>query len=64
MESIGVRIKTARQNLHMKQDQFSSEVGISRTHLSGIENGKDNPSIPLIKLICYKFNINEDWLMS
>lgn len=64
MPTVGERIKIARQNLHMKQDQFAAELGISRTHLSGIENGKDNPSMPLIKLISFKYNINETWLMS
>lgn len=56
------RFKEVRKMLNLNQEQFSKEIGISRSHISGIENGKDNPSTALIKLICMKYNINEEWL--
>lgn len=63
MNGIGARFKELRVALKCNQKNFAEGVGISRTHLSGIENGKDNPSLPLIKLICLKFDVNEEWLV-
>lgn len=62
MSDINTRFKELRIALKYSQKDFAENVGISRTHLSGIENGKDNPSMPLIKLVCLKYGINEEWL--
>lgn len=64
MSNINIRFKEARKRLHYSQKEYSKELGISQSHISGIENGKDNPSISLIKLACLKFGINEEWLLS
>lgn len=64
LSSVGERIKEIRKNLKLTQGQFSKESGISQSHLSSIENGKDNPSTTLIKLISIKYNISESWLIS
>lgn len=64
MGSVNSRVKDVRITLKCSQKDFADSIGISRTHLSGIENGKDNPSMPLIKLICLKYGINEDWLVN
>lgn len=56
------RFKETRKKLGFNQKEFASEIGISQTHVSSIENGKDNPSAALLKLICVKFNISEQWL--
>lgn len=60
--TVNERFKEARKWLGFNQKDFASEIGISQTHVSGIENGKDNPSASLLKLISIKFNINEEWL--
>lgn len=62
MSSINERLKEVRKFLNYNQQEFASELGISRTHVSNMENGNDNPSSTLIKLICMRFNISEDWL--
>lgn len=36
--------------------------GVSQNHISSIENDKEKPSVTLQKLVCYKFNIDEEWL--
>ena len=64
MSSINELVKEVRQYLGMNQKNFSNEIGISPSHMSSIENGKDNPSTTLIKFICLKFNIDENWMMS
>lgn len=63
MRDINTRFKELRIALKYSQKDFADNVGISRTHLSGIENGKDNPSMPLIKLVCLKYGVNEEWLI-
>lgn len=64
MDTINERFKKLRKQLGYNQKDFASELSISRPHVSGIENGKDNPSSSLLKLICYKFNISEEWLIN
>ncbi|MCL2188265.1 MAG: helix-turn-helix domain-containing protein [Defluviitaleaceae bacterium] len=57
------RFKLVRKKAKLNQKTFAYELGISQAHVSGIENGKDKPSSTLIKLICLRFNISEDWLL-
>lgn len=62
--TVSQRFKEIRKYLGYNQKDFASELGISQTHVSSIEHEKDNPSSPLLKLICYKFNINEEWIVN
>ena len=39
MESVGIRIRKAREGLHLTQDYLAKEVNINRTAMSQIENG-------------------------
>lgn len=63
METISDRIREVRKLMKMNQNQFAKELGVSRTHISNMENGNDNPSSSLIKLLCVRFNIDETWLV-
>lgn len=63
VSSVNDRLKEVRKIVKLNQEQFSKEIGISRAHVSNMENGNDNPSSALIKLICIKFNIDEQWLI-
>ncbi len=56
------RIKKIRKGVEFSQLTFSSVLGVSRSHISNIETGAVKPSEQLIKLICAKFEINENWL--
>lgn len=64
MENLGSRVKEVRQQAGLTQKEFALELGISQNHVSNIENGKEKVSLPIIKLISYKFNIDEEWLLS
>lgn len=57
------RFKEVRKVLKQTQKQYAEELGVSQAHLSGVENGKDNPSMPLIKLVCVKYGVSEEWLV-
>lgn len=63
MSSIGERIKEVRKQTGLNQKKFAIELGISQNHVSNIENDNENPSATLLKLLCLKFNIAEQWLI-
>jgi len=64
METINERMGKIRKTLKYNQADFANELGVSRSHISNMEKGNDNPSMPLLKLICIKFRINEDWMIN
>lgn len=57
------RIKNLRKELGLSQIEFSSKLEISRSALSKIESGENNPSDQTIKLICSEFNVRRNWLL-
>lgn len=57
------RIKVIRQSLGLTQDEFASRIGISRSALSLLESGKNNPSERTVMLICREFGVNLDYLL-
>lgn len=61
--SIGERIKLVRQSNKKSQKEFAEEFGLSQSHISNIEKGNDKPSLTLIKFICLKYDVSEEWLM-
>lgn len=56
------RIKLIRRKAHLSQEEFGKRIQITKTSISKIESGINNPSDQTIKLICSEFNVNEDWL--
>ena len=56
------RIKQVRQFNHLTQEVFASRIGITKSSVSLIESGKNNPSDQTIKLICSEFGIRREWL--
>lgn len=59
---INSRIKLLRKVLELSQEEFGSKIGITKTAISKIETGRNNLTDSTIKLLCTKFNVNEDWL--
>ncbi|QTA83889.1 HTH domain-containing protein, Cro/C1-type [Desulfonema limicola] len=62
MSQIEERIKAVRSFARLTQTEFAERLGITRSHVAKIETGKAKSSQQLIKLICEKFTINEEWL--
>lgn len=59
------RIKIARNQVDLTQEELAQEVGVTRQTISLIENGKYNPSLKLCLEICYAVNKSLDdlfWL--
>ena len=61
---IGERVRKARQFLGLTQAEFSCKIGISRSHLSNIENGNEFPSHSVVLLMSAIFPIDLYWLQS
>jgi transcriptional regulator with XRE-family HTH domain len=59
---IAQRIKYIRDQHGRSQSSFASALGVTRSHISKIETGKNVPSNQLIKSICRQYGIREKWL--
>lgn len=56
------RIKEIRKALGLTQEEFGKRLGIKRNTLSQIENGVNNVTDQVVKLICSEFGIREEWI--
>ncbi|MDR2022286.1 MAG: helix-turn-helix domain-containing protein [Hungatella sp.] len=56
------RIKEVRKKIGLSQEEFGKRLRVTKTSISKIESGINNPSDQTIKLICSEFNVNEEWL--
>lgn len=56
------RIKELRKTLGLTLEKFGEPIGIKKSGLSHIENGKNALTEQNIKSICRVYNVNEDWL--
>lgn len=61
-ENIGSRLKEVRGHLDLPQKAFAKLIGVTQTTISGIESGRANPSRQLLKNVCMRFGVSEDWL--
>lgn len=56
------RIRTLRKELNLTLDKFGEQIGLKKSSLSQIENGKCAITEQTIKSVCREFNVNENWL--
>lgn len=56
------RVKLARVQMDLTQQQLAEKVGVTRQTISLIEKGKYNPSLKLCLEICYAVNKTLDEL--
>lgn len=62
LDNIGTRIKVLRQALDLTQEQFASQIGLSRNYIAMIEIGQRDPSKRSISDICRVFGVDLIWL--
>ena len=58
----GERVREVRKDLGLTLDKFGEHIGIKKSALSSIENGKSNLTEANIKAICREFNVDYIWL--
>ena len=63
MKEFGKRVAARRKQLGIKQNILAEKLDISNNHMSGIENGKERPSIELFVAICDSLNVTPDYLL-
>ena len=56
------RIRQVRRHFGLTLDQFGAQIGLKKSVLSQIENGKSAPQEQTLRLICRVFNISYAWL--
>lgn len=63
---IANNIYMLRNKYGLTQQEFVDKlnIGISRGHLSNIENGQNMPSAEFIKIVADTFGIDTNWLLS
>lgn len=58
----GERVKELRKSLNMTLDAFGERIGIKKSGLSLIENGKNALTDAVARSICREFSVSEEWL--
>lgn len=58
-KKLGLNIAYYRKLNGYTQIEFAEIINVDRSHLSGMEIGKNSPSLDLIFKICEELNINE-----
>jgi transcriptional regulator with XRE-family HTH domain len=56
------RLKQLRKELNLNQQEFAEKIGINRGTLANYEVGRNEPIDAVVKLICDRFHVNEEWL--
>jgi transcriptional regulator with XRE-family HTH domain len=56
------RLKHVRKTLKLNQSEFAVRLGMAQSGYSQIETGENAILEKHIKLICYTFGINDQWL--
>lgn len=63
MKTIGERFKYFRNIFNKNQKEFGEIVGIPASSISKIEQGIQEPSETVIKVMEYAYQLNRDWLL-
>lgn len=61
---MNLRIKKIRTDSGLTQQQFADVLGIKRGAIANYEIGRNTPIDAVISLICDKFNVNKEWLLT
>lgn len=61
--AMGAKIKAARKELHLTQEQFAEIAGISASFIGHIERGSRVASIETLCAICEALQVSADYLI-
>jgi transcriptional regulator with XRE-family HTH domain len=62
-KTVNSRIKLLRTHMGLTQQDFSSLVGLTSTHLSRIESGLGEPQSGTLQQVINKTGVDQDWLL-
>lgn len=63
-EHYGPRIKQLRLAHGEVQAQLATALGLSRSHITNIENGKDAASLEMLVAIARRYQVGLEWLVT
>lgn len=66
LKAMGKKIQKLRKALpnNISQEDFASQLGISRVYIGFIEQGRESPSLKLLMKIARKFGVKVEELFS
>jgi transcriptional regulator with XRE-family HTH domain len=64
VSSISGRIKAVRNALRISQRDFSAGIYLSHSFYAKIETGARKPNERIYELICNKYKVNKNWLIT
>lgn len=62
METINDRVKILRKELGLTLEKFGQRIGVGKSTISDLENGRRSLSEHMTKSICREFNVDYIWL--
>jgi len=63
LSAIGSRIKTAREQAHLTQEDLAAVVDLSPNHISVLERGIKQPKLETLVAIANALNVSADTLL-
>jgi len=61
---LGERILQIRKSLKLTQKEFANQLRIDKGHVANIEKNSRRPSEHLLHLVCLKYSVSENWLLT
>ena len=62
--NIGEKIRAAREDLDLSQEEIAKQIPMSQSGYSKIERGVQEPNLTQLRRICQILNISADFLLS
>jgi len=62
--SLGKRVRKRRQVLNITQEKLAQTLGMTRQHISAIEQDKGAPSLALLPKLAEELGVSTDYLLS
>lgn len=59
----GERLLSIRQAHGENQEELGKLIGVSRTQISEMENGKKTTTVEKLSIICRHYNVSSDYLL-
>jgi len=63
MKAFGYRLKMLRTERNLTQEQFAEIINVSVSHLGKMEIGYKAPSIEVLLMIAFFFDVTTDYLL-
>lgn len=63
MESLGKRLRSARERKKLKQTEVKVRTGINNKTLSGYENGVSEPDAETLRILANLYDVTTDYLL-